>query len=558
MSEPLDRARDWFVDGQMASARGRLAQTQGRAVLALLEEQRRQGLAGALAEIGVFVGRGLIGLARAAAPGERVFGLQTEVAGPDLTPELVRNLQLRLSEAELGRIALRRASSSELDASAWAGHLQGSARFVRLSGQADRPSLRHDLTLAAAALAPGGVIVIDDVLSELAPDLTVGLLEALSAQPGLEAVALIPRTGPAAEGGAQLVCTSRGASAAYRRALDGALCPPLRPALQRFLSGEVRVYAERPAAPTAHAPAAAARQGEALPVVFALEDRSGSYWLNTAVALTSLAQHARRQIHVHLLHAPDLHETARRRLAEIADSMGVPLTLTPVALPAGLDPKALRSFGPAAIYRLIIPRLFADHPLVVYLDSDIVVNGLDIGQLAEAAPIDQPLAAVHDRHQGRAERHLELLAQMDLDPATYVNSGVLAIRPALISEDLVEAFLAFTRAYPQAAHPDQDFLNRHFKGRIALVDTRFNLQLVGFDKELLRPLTAYRGAILHYSGKIKPLDGVMSPALVPFWAHAHRTPEILDGQLYDVSRYILAGKDPDTVLRRRIALEAED
>ena len=90
----------------------------------------------------------------------------------------------------------------------------------------------------------------------------------------------------------------------------------------------------------------AASAARPLPIVFAVHDKDGGYWLNTAVALTSLAHHARRPVSVHIIHDATLGEAAKARLAEIARTMQVPLTFMEQSLPAGINRACSASSAP--------------------------------------------------------------------------------------------------------------------------------------------------------------------------------------------------------------------
>ena len=149
-----------------------------------------------------------------------------------------------------------------------------------------------------------------------------------------------------------------------------------------------------------------------LPVLFALHDADGAYWLNTAVAITSLAVHASRPVSIHVIHDHSLGAVARARLRQIAADLQTPLRFVAATLPStfeagrlppGFSPRLLERYSPASLFRLMIPELFADEDLVVYLDSDLVLNGLDVHELAAATPADAPLAAVADPFIGRHE-----------------------------------------------------------------------------------------------------------------------------------------------------------
>lgn len=536
MHDESHRTREWFLDdGLRAQVAGALPKAHARALDALLAAQAERGAQGALVEIGVEAGQTLIGLARRAGADDAVVGFDPPmITAEALTHELIRNLQGHLTGDELARVRLDRRPAAKLDVLEWMRTLQQPARLVLLNGQRSRAAILHDLQLAASWLQPGAVVVISGFLSARHPDFSGGVLDGLSAYPQLAPVAVVPSAGDGE--GALLVCSLAEGAAAYREALDRALGGELQAGADRLLGREIRVYGERPSG----ARPGAAGRSVAPPIVFALHDAGGTYWTYTAVALTSLAQHASQRLRVHILHDESLHSRARERLAEIAQQGGIALTLTPVQPPKGVDVGRLRQFGPASIFRLMIPQLFADEPLVIYLDSDLVVNGLDIMELAKAAPQDAPISAVQDPYIARPASHARALGELQLDPARYFNSGVLALRPGLIADDLVQGFIAFSDAHPNAIHPDQDFLNVRFAAAAHLLDPRFNAQLSHYGRALLQPLAHYDRKILHYAGKIKPLDGSLAPGLIPFWAHAYLVPELTQGRLYaSPTRYLL-------------------
>lgn len=275
-----------------------------------------------------------------------------------------------------------------------------------------------------------------------------------------------------------------------------------------------------------------------LPVVFALHDPDGRYWLNTAVAITSLATYASAPIAICVLHDETLGLSARGRLGQIAEQLQVPLTFIKPEIPREMDPARLGRFSPASAFRLMIPTLFADEPLVVYLDSDVVVNGLDIHDLAKVTAAQSGIAAVVDPFiEYFADKGYRPLEALGVAPALYFNSGVLSLRPRLLPRDLPDQFARFLNTRRALAHPDQDFLNCHFNQKAQLLDEKFNT-IIGFAaRRLVQPLSFYWDRIIHFTS-LKPLFGAISPAFIPFFAHAHLVPEIYGGSAYEAKQYL--------------------
>jgi lipopolysaccharide biosynthesis glycosyltransferase len=401
--------------------------------------------------------------------------------------------------------------------------------------------------LASSYLVEGGVVVLDDFLNELHPDLTRGMLEGLMAHAHLEPVAVVPRVGHIEEGGSKLVCVTRGAADAYLKALDAAFTGSLRPWQDALLGRPVRVY--RHPMPTAAASEDRAK-GESLtlgqssigrqvvtkdsaqapqpipPIVFCLHDTTGHYWVQTAVAMASVAQHARGQCHFHVLHDDTLVPQAVQRMQALSEQLNFRLDWRAVQLPSSVLSARLRRFGPGSLFRLMIPQLFRQEEQVIYLDSDLVCNGLNLAELAIGVPALAPVAAVHDPFIAVPARHRQALQSLGLLSEQYFNSGVMLWRPKLIEEDLIEAFDQFIAHFPDTLHPDQDFLNRHFGARAGVLDARFNTQAGLLQASLLQPVAHYQGKIVHFAGKLKPMDGSLSPGVLPFWMHAAWVPEV--------------------------------
>ena len=531
-----NRIDQWFLQASPKDrVQGYLQTTQAMALHALLMCQSEHGVRGALAEVGTFHGKTLIGLARSAQPDERVVGIDPlKIGTTDLAPILERNTRQHLSDAERQRLHIFRQFSTELSVADWMQALGQAARFVHLDGHHARETMLHDLRLAASSLVPGAVIVIDDFLNELHPDLTAGILDALAVQTHVEAVAVIPRMGHIEEGGSKLVCTTKGHAARYTAALDAALSGHLRPWTDALLGKPVRVYRSsmpaRAPEPLATAVPQPATPVAGLPVVFALHDSDGQYWINAAVAMASIAQHASVPLHFYVLHDDTLQPAARARLSAVAQAAHMPLSFKPMSLPSTIAAERLHRFSPASLYRLMIPQLFAHEPVVLYLDADLVSHGVDVKTLVDAAPETAPLAGVLDPFIAVPKRHQQALKKLQLPAERYINSGVLVMRPPLIGEDLLAAFDRFFQQHPDALHPDQDFLNLHFAGRAFELPSHFNQQVGVYEKTLFWPLAAYQQKIIHYAGKLKPLQGNLAPGMMVFWMYTQWVPEAAQSQ----------------------------
>lgn len=145
--------------------------------------QRELGIIGHLGEIGVFRGRTLIALAMLARPGETAAGFDNFHFLPGATaPERLR----RELAAVLGPgapIRVIRADSTTLGSSDLIGASGGPYRLFQVDGGHDAVTVAHDLQIAADALAPGGVLVADDVFQEMFPGVNDAARAFIESQP---------------------------------------------------------------------------------------------------------------------------------------------------------------------------------------------------------------------------------------------------------------------------------------------------------------------------------------------------------------------------------------
>lgn len=232
----------WFGDPQARQGvQGFLHEPAARAFAALLKVQEEAAVRGALAEIGVFHGLSFIGLARASRAGERVLAVDP-FASPEgsFRGEFQANLQARLTGEQLGRVKILEARSEALNARDWCAALQSPARLVHIDGMHRRDAVLHDLALATAWIAPAAVVVFDDFLHDLYPDVTTGVIDGLRATNKILPLAIVPRTGPLARGGSKLVCCAPGHFNTYLPALDRAM--ELNPLRTDLIGRTVRTY----------------------------------------------------------------------------------------------------------------------------------------------------------------------------------------------------------------------------------------------------------------------------------------------------------------------------
>lgn len=162
------RLLDYCANGQHA-IEGWLQEDALLLTLALHRQQRSAGMAGGVAEIGVHHGKFFVALALLCEGDERALAVDV-FEDQHLNPEGSGHGDRAVFEANLARwgvaerAEVRRQDSLTLTPDEVRGAAGGGARLFSVDGS---HSLRHtlnDLHVAAASLAPGGVVLLDDFL----------------------------------------------------------------------------------------------------------------------------------------------------------------------------------------------------------------------------------------------------------------------------------------------------------------------------------------------------------------------------------------------------------
>ena len=289
-----------------------------------------------------------------------------------------------------------------------------------------------------------------------------------------------------------------------------------------------------------------------IPLIFCIHDSNDQYWAYLAVALQSVLLNSSERHEVCVLHNETLGQEAKEVLKKLASKYGAKLQFFKVALPSFLATANFGQFSPASIYRLCIPELFKDEEAVVYLDSDLVFNDVDVIELMNSET-KAPICAVLDTYIGMSQKHRDHLASINLDTTNYFNSGVLLMRPKQIENNLITKFMEFIKKNLVLSHPDQDFLNFEFKDVWGRLNPKFNYQTCAIGGGLFKPIESYHGKVIHYVGKLKPLQGYMAPGYMPFWMYSagiEKAAKVFDSAQLSVLEP--DPKNPDAVIARKI------
>ncbi|MBZ9740108.1 MULTISPECIES: glycosyltransferase family 8 protein [unclassified Mesorhizobium] len=200
---------------------------------------------------------------------------------------------------------------------------------------------------------------------------------------------------------------------------------------------------------------------------------------------------------------------------------------------------------PAALLRLQLGEFLPDLDRVLYLDADILavadirpLLATDLGGAVAGAVRDLGLhaALAEEAATGRPDHVLHVRDALGWDPDdfTYVNSGMLLLNlAALRRERFGERAGQLVLDHPHRFRwRDQDAINLLLRGRVALLDPRWNTMVWLLEREPRRHYVDMAAAalqrrdpwLLHFSGATKPWDSLVDiPDYRRWWRAAIRT-----------------------------------
>ena len=193
-------------------------------------------------------------------------------------------------------------------------------------------------------------------------------------------------------------------------------------------------------------------------------------------------------------------------------------------------------------YRFLIQQALPFYDKVLYLDSDIVIEG-DIAELYDTDLGDSLLAAVRDidflgnlnvKHGRRMDYARKTLGMTD--PYSYFQAGVLVLNTRAMRERYtIDQWLEFA-SNPTFIYNDQDVLNAHCEGHVTYLPWEWNVVHNLEDRVgrifALAPEPCYDAylrsrehpRIIHYAGYIKPWTDPDCDFAPVYWSYARHTP----------------------------------
>ena len=198
--------------------------------------------------------------------------------------------------------------------------------------------------------------------------------------------------------------------------------------------------------------------------------------------------------------------------------------------------------GTETYYRFLIQGLLPFYEKVLYLDSDLIVEG-DISELFSIDLGNNLLAATHDidylgnlnLKDGKRLRYSKDVLSLS-SPYDYFQAGVLLLNICALREFCaVEDWLA-AASDSEYIYDDQDILNARCQGRVHFLPYEWNVMIDcgGRVANLfsIAPAGDYdaylasrrKPKVVHYAGVDKPWKNEQCDESVRYWSYARRTP----------------------------------
>lgn len=193
-------------------------------------------------------------------------------------------------------------------------------------------------------------------------------------------------------------------------------------------------------------------------------------------------------------------------------------------------------------YRFLIQEILPDYDKVLYLDSDLIIQG-DISELYGVNLGNNLLAATHDidflgnlnMKNGKRLTYAKKVLGMK-NPYDYFQAGVLVLNTAEMRKLYsIEAWLDFA-SDDRFIYNDQDVLNAHCEGRVTWLDNDWNVMIDCnnrianvFSFAPASTFDAFNDSrnhekIIHYAGFEKPWKFSSCDRSIAYWTYARQTP----------------------------------
>jgi hypothetical protein len=216
----MDALRDYCFAGNQ-NVEGWLQPGALSILWSILEFQEETGIAGDLAEIGVYHGKLFLMLAMAARQDERAHAIDPFVMPKRRPFRAAFEANLDAFKIDRARVEIHEMLSEKITKQTARRFLGPSCRVISIDGAHTRENVLHDLALATECLSDTGVVAVDDFFNPWCADLTEGVFEFLRGEHGRNLVpfALAAATGPLKTGAPKLFLARPQSASLYIKAL---------------------------------------------------------------------------------------------------------------------------------------------------------------------------------------------------------------------------------------------------------------------------------------------------------------------------------------------------
>jgi lipopolysaccharide biosynthesis glycosyltransferase len=280
-----------------------------------------------------------------------------------------------------------------------------------------------------------------------------------------------------------------------------------------------------------------ATEKSVVPVVFAVTD---AYVPPLSVTLQTILEQTKPELHEYrffVLHqnlSPAFQDTLR---AQVVAFLGCTLDFIDVTpYIAGYEFQNL-NFSLAAFFRFVIPYVFQEFPLVIYLDSDLLCRE-DIANLLGYRYENSVLGVARRVFNSRGRTAIDCATVIGLlNPKHYFNSGVLVFNTANFRAMIGQKEVMEMAASTTFTYPDQDVLNVLCEGKITYFPIKWNISLVAdipeltWDEKEDYDEGRSRPSLIHFNAEKpwQPPKGLIYPEWRDlFWTTAAKTPFLAD------------------------------
>lgn len=230
-----------------------------------------------------------------------------------------------------------------------------------------------------------------------------------------------------------------------------------------------------------------------IPVVFSTDH---FYVTPTIVAIQSLLKH-NNDVEIYCLVDSSICPEDKQAIESECKCFNTPVNFITIKDELN-DGYETRGITKAAYYRLLIPWLIPNHNKVIYLDGDIIVKR-DITALYSCNLGDNLIAGVNTPSYYSENGNLNYIKSLNLDPHSYINSGILVFNSKLIRDGNYKQSL-LDKVGQKLMYQDQDIINIVFQGKIHLLNFIYNFAIHQLKYIPEMHLDISDACIIHFSG----------------------------------------------------------